>query len=227
MGCSPHMPGWMMPPSHTAASILHHCSPDLPPMPSFEGITPGTNRPEGRLQPTQPGTALIRRGAFRFSHDPDVAGANLRHLGFGRGSFKRNVHVFVPRLKSSNQYNVLLTTNSIECPGMAGHTIPPARRLSRDPIVPTQLRNRGAWTFGARRRCCQFLMPDGQFGRQPSRRWGWRTPLKKTTDRPNQKSKKNNRLHSPGNGIRCHPHNRPAPGRRLPRATPAESRVPK
>jgi hypothetical protein len=77
-------------------------------MRSFEAITSGVNRSDGRRQPTQQGAALIRRAAVCFPDDPDVVVAKVNRFGFVGRSFKQSVHSFAPGLKSSRNHKALL-----------------------------------------------------------------------------------------------------------------------
>jgi hypothetical protein len=86
----------MKPTSDTAASIVTHCTPYLFPMRSFEVIASGVNRSEGRLRPTRPATALIRRPSVCSPDDPDVVVAKVSRFGFGGRSFEQSVHIFAP-----------------------------------------------------------------------------------------------------------------------------------
>ena len=62
-------------------------------MRSFEVITSGVNRSDSRLQPTQPGAALIQRAFVCFPNNPDVVVAKVNRFGFVGRSFKQSFHI--------------------------------------------------------------------------------------------------------------------------------------
>jgi hypothetical protein len=76
---------------------------------SLETITPRVDRSDGRLQPTQPGAALIRRASVCFPDDPDAAAAKVHRFGFVSRGFKQSVHIFAPGLKSSGNHPALFS----------------------------------------------------------------------------------------------------------------------
>jgi hypothetical protein len=77
-------------------------------MRSFEVITSGVNRSDGRLQPTL-GAALMRRAFVCYPDDSDVVVAKVNRFGFAGRRFKQSVHIFAPGLKSSRNHNALLS----------------------------------------------------------------------------------------------------------------------
>src|ERR1043166_7844527 len=67
-------------------------------MRALEGVTPGVNRANGSLEPTQPGAALIRMGSVGFPEDAEVVAAKADGFGFVGQSFKKRVHFHGTRI---------------------------------------------------------------------------------------------------------------------------------
>jgi hypothetical protein len=92
MGCNP-TGTFVKSVSDAALSIiLRHGAPNLPPMRSFEVITPEADCSGAGFPPKRHAAGSIRRATVHFPEDPRVAMAKISRFGMGRNDFQERAH---------------------------------------------------------------------------------------------------------------------------------------